>query len=166
MTDLPMTDSRPKRDRWIPWAFVGFFLVVFAANGIMLTFALRSFNGLSVDGAYDRGLSYNETLAEVQAQFALGWQIDLTVAETASGQWTASLTALDEEGLPVAVDEISAIGRRPISEGLDFDLDFRHAGRGLYEADVQWPQSGNWELRLVIMAGDKSYRLDRRLFIR
>ena len=166
MTDWPMTDSNPKRDRWIPWAFVGFFLVVFAANGIMLTFALRSFNGLSVDGAYDRGLSYNETLAEVQAQHALGWQIDLTVAETENGLWSAALTALDGDGLPIGVDEISAIGRRPTSEGLDFELTFTHAGRGLYQAEIEWPQPGLWELRLVVVSGDESYRLDRRLFVR
>ncbi len=166
MTDWPMTDSNPKRSRWIPWAFVGFFLVVFAVNAVMLTFALRSFNGLSIDGAYDRGLSYNETLAEVQAQYALGWQIDLTVTEATAGVWTAALTALDEEGLPVAVDEISASGRRPTSEGLDFDLAFRQTGRGLYEAEIEWPQPGVWEIRLVVVSGEQRYRLDQRLFIR
>ena len=46
------------------------FVVVVAVNAVMLTLALGTFNGLSTDGAYDRGLAYNQTLAAEAAQQA------------------------------------------------------------------------------------------------
>lgn len=166
MTDWPVSDRQPSHDRWIPWTFVAFFLVIFVVNGIMLTFALRSFNGLSTDEAYNRGLGYNQTLAAHQAQYEMGWQIDLSSRDSGSGQSHLTLVMFDAQDLPLAIDGISATARRPISQDLDFDVAFRHAGRGLYEAKVTWPREGQWDLRVVIESGEKSYRLDRRLFVR
>jgi len=167
MTDWPMHESRrSSRDRWIPWTFVAFFLVIFAVNGIMLTFALRSFNGLSTDGAYNRGLAYNETLASHQAQYTMGWQVDLTVEEAAQKRSIVTFTAFDADGLPLPIDDIKAVARRPISEISDFDVDFRQTGRGLFEAGIDWPLEGQWELRLIIASRNQSYRLDRRIFVR
>ena len=57
-----------KGDRWIPWSFVALFGVIVIANGTMMFFAFDSWTGLSTDDSYKRGLVYNESLAERDAQ--------------------------------------------------------------------------------------------------
>jgi nitrogen fixation protein FixH len=57
-----MSADRP-RGRWIPWLFVGGFLLVCAVNGVMIWVALSSWTGLAANQPYDRGLAYNRNLA-------------------------------------------------------------------------------------------------------
>ncbi|MEM1401356.1 MAG: FixH family protein [Pseudomonadota bacterium] len=158
--------EQPRQSRWIPWVFVGMFAVIFAVNAVMLTFALKSFNGLSVDGAYDRGLGYNETLADYRDQRALGWKIGFQESQSGPLQSDISLSLLLADDQPVTVEEITAQARRPTSAGMDFEVSLRHAGRGLYEAQIDWPVAGQWDLRLVISAGEEAFRLDKRLMVR
>ena len=56
------------RSRWIPYAFLGFFAVVLLANGAMIWLAFATWTGLETEGAYQKGLAYNRTLAETEAQ--------------------------------------------------------------------------------------------------
>ena len=39
---MPGTGYDPRRGRWIPWAFVGGFLVVFGVNSLLIYFACVS----------------------------------------------------------------------------------------------------------------------------
>ena len=59
--------------RWIPWAFVGGFGVVIAANVALILFSLGSWTGLETTDAYRKGLAYNDVLAAAEAQAARGW---------------------------------------------------------------------------------------------
>lgn len=165
MSELSDNAGPPRSSRWIPWAFVGFFVVIFAVNGVMLTFALKSFNGLWTDGAYDRGLGYNQTIAERQAQIGLGWQVAMTTAETGAQRSVVTLSAFDGKEHPLPGVVIEGIARRPASEQGDFALTFHQTGRGLYEAIADWPLPGLWEIRLTINSGGQDYRLDKRLIV-
>lgn len=40
------TTEQRRSDKWIPWAFVLGFVVIFAANAIMATLAIDTFPGL------------------------------------------------------------------------------------------------------------------------
>ena len=159
-------DTGLRKSNWIPWVFVGFFAVVFAVNGVMLTVALTTFNGLWTEGAYNRGLSYNETLAERDAQRALGWRVATEATHDDILSSIITLTAFDESEQPLPGVRIEAVARRPTSQQADFALDFRQAGRGLYQADVDWPMQGLWEVRATVHSGGDAYRLDTRLMVR
>ncbi|MEM7445188.1 MAG: FixH family protein, partial [Pseudomonadota bacterium] len=150
---------------WIPWAFVGFFLVVVAANGIMLSFAISSFNGLSTDGAYDRGLSYNEVLAEEAAQDALGWRLAAGAVPLGDGVIDVQLQAFDEQDRPVMDAVISVLVSRPISDDHDFTIELSHRGEGLYGEQVSVPLEGFWNLRMDITRGDDRLRADARVLV-
>ena len=67
--------DRERRSRWIPWTFVWGFVVILAANGIMVFFAFDSFTGISTDDAYRRGLGFNEQVEARQRAETLGWQV-------------------------------------------------------------------------------------------
>src|SRR5690242_7131073 len=71
-----LTPSSSSRFSIVPWLFVAGFALVIAVNGIMMWFAIGSFSGLYSDHARDRGLNYNQVMAEQRARDALGWTIE------------------------------------------------------------------------------------------
>ncbi|NOZ41657.1 MAG: hypothetical protein GXP02_00585, partial [Alphaproteobacteria bacterium] len=56
---------------------VGFFIVIFIINGLMVFFALSTFGGLETRNPYFKGLYYNRQLAAAAAQEKSGWKISL-----------------------------------------------------------------------------------------
>ena len=169
-----MTASAPARVRtgaWIPWMFVLGFLVVFAVNGIMVTVALNTFNGLSTDAAYDRGLSYNAELADYDAMRALGWvphpafeRAGPTVEGITEGAVT--LTLSDAGGQPITRATVAAEVLRPASNSYDFTVLLPHQGDGRYAAPVTLTLPGVWEMRFAVTHPTGHYQLRERLDIR
>jgi nitrogen fixation protein FixH len=165
MADRNDADFDPKRSRWIPWAIVGFFGVVIAVNLVMLWFALGTFNGLSYKEAYDRGVHYNETLARQEAQQALGWQVELGVETPGAKRADITLVLADKSGAPIAYASVNGALVRPVQEGNDMAVSLDHRGGGRYEASVAAPLPGQWDLDLLVVAGDDAYRLRQRIMI-
>lgn len=166
MTDRGSDQSfDPRRSRWIPWAIVGFFGIIIAVNAVMLWFALGTFNGLSYKEAYDRGIHYNDTLAEFEAQRALGWDVRLVTEKLGSRQIELTLTLKDDTGVPITSAGVEGALVRPVQEGNDFGVSLSHQGAGRYVAAVETPLAGQWDLDLVVVVGDDSYRLRERLMI-
>src|SRR6266568_5894928 len=78
-----------------------FFGVMFLANFIMATYAVKTFSGLDADDPYDSGLAYNREIAASKAQAELGWNVELT--RTADGPATQlTVVAKDKAGLPLS----------------------------------------------------------------
>src|SRR5687768_11258821 len=72
-----MTIPTTPRRSIIPWFFpMGLSLVV-AVNVVLLVFALRTFPGLVVNNAYERGRGYGTEIERTEAQGALGWSLDV-----------------------------------------------------------------------------------------
>lgn len=155
-----------RRSRWIPYAFFGFFGVVLVANGIMLAFALGTFNGLSTDRPYDRGLSYNETLRDYRAQRALGWHLEVAVAEEGSASGDLAVAASDRTGAPLRGAAIVATFVRPTNEGSDLTVTLAEDAPGHYTGQAVPALAGQWTLRLDVIHPDGEYRLERRITLR
>jgi len=152
------------RDRWIPWAFVAFFGVVLAANAAMIWIAFATWTGLETEGAYQKGLAYNRTLAAARAQDALGWRINLDVS--AVGRLAEfELTLADRYGSLIEDAKIRAAFVRPTHAGHDVVLEVPHVHAGVYRAEAALPFAGVWELHLVAESGSDAYRLRRRVYL-
>lgn len=160
----PVTEQR--RSRWIPYAFFGFFGVVIAVNMVMLGFALGTFNGLSTEGAYDRGLGYNQELADYEAQRALGWHVETVVVPLAGGGRELVVSLASRDGLPLVGAEIAATLLRPTQAGLDQSVALREDRAGVYVGTADLPQPGQWTVSLDIAHGDDRYRYERRMTLR
>ncbi|NBC34622.1 MAG: hypothetical protein GVY13_18255 [Alphaproteobacteria bacterium] len=173
MTD-PVTArlTKPFRgDSWIPWAFVGFFLVVVLVNGIMIWVAFSTWTGISGENAnsYRQGLAFNERLAAVRAQEALGWQVDVAfesgTAGAHSGRLAVDLSGAD--GASLAGAQVTAELLRPTHPGHDFAVPLLSSGNaGTYGAEIDFPLAGQWDLRVTATHPDGTYRLTDRLFVR
>ncbi len=151
-----------RNDRWIPALIVAGFLITVAANGTMIWFALGTWSGLTTDQAYNQGLAYNETLAGAQASDALGWEVDISVADDGQAQ-TAELVVKDAVGAPVDGASIYGLFVRPTHEGFDFETVFRQVGAGRYLAEFDAPLDGQWDLRVEIVHANNVYRTAKRV---
>ena len=151
------------RSHHIPWLFVAGFGVVIAVNGVMMWLAIGSFSGLYSDHARERGLHYNRIVAEQQSRDALHWQVDakwqadtgqLLLAVTGCRRQAADRRAHDGR-IGAAGREAAASPGRPC-----------RPGEGRFDAHVDLPARGNWDLDIIVDAGDRHFALTKRLFLR
>ncbi len=147
-----MTD--PRRSRWIPWTFVLCFGLVFVVNGILIWFAVSSFSGVSVEGPFDRGRTYNAVLAEAKRQADLGWRVDVAI----EGRRLV-VSVVDRDGVPV--DLLAAEGRlvRPVERIADVPVALAGAGGGRYVAALDLPKPGLWDVKLTFEMRRSGQRL-------
>ena len=158
-----MTVRRPPGS-WIPWLFVGFFLLVIAVNGTMIWIALGSWTGLATNQAYDRGLTYNRNLEAAARAAALGWQPSL--AATLDGETgTVELILNGADGAPVTGAEVTVRFERPTSEGLDFAVPLAGTAPGVYRGGFVLPAEGAWNLHATIRRGRDLYVHDQRVVL-
>lgn len=157
---MPHASHDPRRSRWIPWAFVGAFAVVFAVNMLMIYYALSTFTGVTVSRSFERGRGYDAVLAEAARQDALGWRAEVTLAGG-----LLSVTATDRDGRPLA-GRIEGVLRRPL-EGVEIPLTFGPRGTGRWAAEVAPAQRGQWDARLTLFGpGETPFDLRRRVIAR
>lgn len=149
-------------------AFLAFFGVIFAVNGVFLYTALSTHTGLVAQEPYRKGLHYNDRIAAAERQDALGWTPDLRLTPE-SGALTLALT--DAGGLPVSGLEISGVIGRPSTARHDTKLALFETAPGRYAAAVGAREPGDWLITLEAAretsAGrDTLYRLRRRVWLK
>ncbi len=136
-------------DRWIPSLFVGAFLVVLAVNGTMIWIALSTFGGLATTDYYDRGRTYNETLAAAEDMERLGWQTDVASVALGGGHYAIEVSLTQRDGAPVNGATLLATFVRPANEAEDLDISLTSHGNGVWSQEIAPPADGLWELRLL-----------------
>lgn len=153
-----MAAPDPRRSRWIPWAFVGGFAIVLAANAIMVWASLATFTGVTVSRPYERGRGYDQVLAAAAQQDALGWTSDVQLAD---GQ--LRVVVRDRDGQPVA-GRIAGVMQRPIT-GQEIALEFT-SDTGAWIAAPNLPYRGLWEARLTLWGpGEQPLDIRQRVMV-
>jgi nitrogen fixation protein FixH len=157
----------PLTGRHVLAALLGFFGVVLAVNGVFVYLALSSWTGLDTEDAYSRGLAYNDVLAAAEAQRALGWQVDVDIANSAPRTARIAFDARDGAGRAIDGLTVEAQIRRPASDAFDRSVPLAAAEPGSYLGEVTLPRAGNWDVRLVARdGGEVRYIVDQRAWIR
>src|SRR5215475_7449602 len=105
--------SLPRPGRYMPWIFVAGFAVVIAVNTAMVWVAVGSFSGLYADKARDRGVHYNDIVAERRARDALGWRVETDWLPAAN---RLELRVTDSEGRPLANAYVAVEFVRPVEK--------------------------------------------------
>jgi nitrogen fixation protein FixH len=151
--------GQPLTGRHVLAGILGFFGVIFAVNGIFLYHALSTHNGAERVGAYERGLRYNDTLAEERAQVALGW----------SHRMTANASRIDlhmtgQAGNPVRGLEIDGRVGRPAASRFDRAVTFTETAPGHYTARVDLAEGG-WIATLSARRPGQTYSLKERVWL-
>ncbi|MCC3862272.1 FixH family protein [Pseudemcibacter aquimaris] len=142
------TQAKPYTGKRILAWFVGFFLVVFTANGIMTYFALNTWTGLETEDSYVKGLNYNDELENARTQNASGWTMDIvTKPESQTGRFEVKI---DYPESAIAPSEVKATFIRAVVEGHDQEVTLAPMGNGLYGAPVDLPLPGQWNVLVVV----------------
>jgi len=153
--------------RHVLFGLLGFFGLVFAANGAFVYLALDTFSGLSTENAYQRGLDYNETLRAAEAQRELGWRVTVTARALDGGRYRVAADFADRRGEPLDGLAIGGSLRRPTQEGLDREIALERVAPGRYASDVTLPLAGQWDLVLSARSpAGQSYTLEERLWLK
>jgi len=140
-----MTTSKPLTGRTVLFSMIGFFAVIFAVNGVFAYLALSSFPGLSTEGAYQKGLAYNQTLADAEKQTSIGW--DSNVSLSAKGQVFVQIT--DPQDTGVSGMSVTAQLMRPARSGLDQNITLAEGKPGQYIGMASPLLAGRWHLQIT-----------------
>ncbi|MDG1021253.1 MAG: FixH family protein [Emcibacteraceae bacterium] len=133
--------------RILAW-FIGFFLVVFTASGIMTYFALNTWTGLETEDSYVKGLNYNKEIENARVQNESVWNVSIAqMPETVDGRFEVQITRPDESFPPT---QVKATFIRTVIEGYDQEVTLSHLGNGLYGAPVKLPLIGQWDVLVVV----------------
>ncbi|MYD99949.1 MAG: FixH family protein [Alphaproteobacteria bacterium] len=120
---------------------LGFFLLVFAVNGVFIYFSLTSHPGTTARDAYREGLEYNRVLEGAERQQALGWR-----AEVRERGGTVGLHMRDAAGAAVGGLVGKAEVGRPASDSQDSILGTVETAPGIYEAAGPPLGPGRWKV--------------------
>ena len=149
--------------RVLAWMIM-FFGVIIAVNGVFVYLALDTWPGLSTEQAYEEGRAYNQTLADADAQNALGWRSRAAIgAPTPKGR-VLTVRMSDAHGAPIVGLKVHVVLRRPVGDGVIVDATLGEEQPGVYGALVRLPALGRWQLALTAnSANDVSYRMGHEL---
>ena len=152
-----MNDAMQPRDRWIPWYFVIFFVVLIAVDGTMATIAVRTNPGTVTQHPYESGLAYNKVVEAANAQKKLGWTGDV---DFKNGTLTFSLR--DAVQHAVIPDSVHVSFIRPSQSGMDFEADLLPDGNGHFALTPQFSAKGLWEVRVYATLKNSHYQQPKR----
>lgn len=149
-----------KKDKWIPWYFVGFFVVLFILDGIFVTLALTTHRGVVTESSYDKGLRYNETVQKAEAQQALQWISSVSIEET---NLRYTLKGSDNQAIKNA--NVTAHFSRPTQAGDDFSIALDEVEAGTYSKHIDFPAKGQWDVTLLTEINGLSHQKRKRIVI-
>ena len=140
--------ARPS-DRWIPWYFVIFFVLLALLLGSFCWIAFHTFTGEITQEGYKKGLKYNTVLKEAESQAALGWKSSLDVAT--QGQTAIIAFRLnDAQGKQLDGAEVLATYVRSTQAGHDVQIQLKSETPGIYKGEAELPLPGVWELHISV----------------
>lgn len=155
-----------KPGRWIPWSFLGGFVLVVAVNAGMVAAAFSSFTGLDTANHYRRGLAYNEALQAEAEQRRRGWTATLRFVQTDPKKGRLVATFADRQGEGLLSLDVSARIVRPTNASDDFTAALRPLGDGRYAAEIDFPLPGQWRVEVLARRGAARHRFDRRFEVK
>jgi len=153
----------PRRSRWIPWVFVGGFLLVVAVNATLIFFAVNSFTGLTTTEPYTKGLRFNEQIREAEVYEKLGWHVAARFSPIAARQGGIELRLTDRGGDAISDAEVSVEFSRPVEKDRDFTLTLRARGNGRYAAEAEFPLAGIWDVKYRTARGAETLKARDRV---
>lgn len=150
------------KQRWIPSIFVLGFLVVIGVNTVLIVKATGSFSGLVVAHPYQKGIEFNRTHQGLEEQKALHWRYRVASEAMPDGRLRVSMT-WDEAGLALSGLVLTASLERPVENLPPIPVALADRGGGRYEAVIERPRAGQWDLHVLAERSGHSFIAAERL---
>ena len=152
-----------------PWVWTVFvmFGLIFTVNYGFITAALDTSPGLVTEQYYKHGLQQNKIDKQYRAQAARGWQVKLHIPEPWQVNQDALVTVAvkDKYGNPVSDGMAEVTAYRPSDANADKTIQLKETdNKGIYQATLQLPLKGAWDINLLFRKGDAKHMLNERIF--
>jgi nitrogen fixation protein FixH len=151
------------RQRWIPSLFVLGFLVVVAVNAVLIVTATGTFSGLVVAHPYKKGAEYSRLHQALLEQKELGWQYGLQAVPQGDGQVRLIMQWRDGAALALSDLVVTLEASRPVENIAPLSVDLQSRGGGRYEALLELPRDGLWDLRIAASQGQRRFVAAERI---
>jgi nitrogen fixation protein FixH len=148
-------------DKWIPWYFVAFFVVLAILDGIFVAIAVSTHTGVVTEHAYKKGLDYNKTVAASERQDILGWHGRININGT-----LLSFYLEDKNGSVIEHAYVKAYFSRSTQDGYDFSEPLVSQSNGNYSKNIDFPLKGQWDVIIEVQWNQKQYQQSKRIIIR
>lgn len=153
--------------RHVLFSLLGFFGLIIGVNAVMITAALQSFSGETIEKAYVKGLNYNDEAAARAEQAERGWTGALeTVRRDGSAAVTIAIRTKD--GAPVTGLSAAATLRHPVRAAFDQTTLLSEIRPGVYAADVPDIGAGQWDVAIAASDPNDSritFAAERRVWL-
>lgn len=151
------------RQRWIPSLFVLGFLVVVAVNAVLIVTATGSFSGLVVAHPYKKGAEYSRLHQALADQKELGWRYSLQTVTQGDGHVRVTMQWNDGAALALSDLAVTLEASRPVENIAPLTVDLQPRGGGRYEAVLQLPREGLWDLHIAASQGERRFVAAERI---
>ena len=142
----------------------GFFLVMFAANGALIYFALHTLHGEALENSYDASQAFNRVIAEARAQDQRGWKADVLTRAEGPGE-RVMVEFHDPNGAAITDLTVTARFQHPFDAALDRTVTLVSDG-GNYEGVAAPIGRGRWTLVIEASRGaERLYRSQNKLTV-
>jgi nitrogen fixation protein FixH len=160
--------AKPLTGRTVLVTIIGFFVVVFAVNGVFLFLALSTNTGIVAVEPYRKGLKYNERIAAEERQLKLGWKSEISI-DASGGSLVAVISDRDGNGVSGLVANVK-VGRAA-TDREDIGATLTETTPGRYEAKHLFHEPGGYIANLEVSDPNSAdhgvvYRARRRLWLK
>ena len=155
---------RPLTGRTVLICLIGFFAVVFIANGIMISAAVSTFGGVETASSYQAGLAFAREAAAAHAQGELHWQVTAHVRPS-PGATLVDIEARDAAGRPLAGLTATAHLAHPNDRRSDQAVSLSEGAAGQFRGTAS-PVVGQWDVVIELARdGERLFRSRNRVVL-
>jgi len=155
---------RPLTGRMVLICLIGFFAVVFIANGIMISAAVSTFGGVETASSYQAGLAFAREAAAAHAQDELHWRVTAQV-RLAPGATLVDIEARDSAGRPLAGLTATAQLAHPNDRRADQAVSLNEGAAGQFRGTAS-PVVGQWDVVIELARdGERLFRSRNRVVL-
>ncbi|WP_207063911.1 FixH family protein [Motiliproteus sp. SC1-56] len=153
----------PWRSPWV-LGWTALLVVFFIANGVFIYLAQTNNPGLVVENYYERGQDYEKNMLKRRAADP-GWVMQIQEPEQLEPGQPAvfGFELKGREGEVVNPDEVVLRAYRPVNAADDFEAPMARLRSGYYEAEVNFPLPGVWDLLVTVDKGGEEYSAPLRV---
>jgi nitrogen fixation protein FixH len=160
-----MQNSTPRpSDRWIPWIIVSFFVAFIIPLAWFTWLSVDTYTGQVTSNAYEKGLTYNSTIAHAEAQQQLGWKTDVKTKADADGV-QVRFQLKDKQGQPVNDAAVLVRFTRTTQSGHDSEITLKPQAQGTYEGSIKLELPGLWNMRISVSKGEHNYQQSQNITV-
>jgi nitrogen fixation protein FixH len=142
---------------WVPVMLLGMSVTI---GGISVYFATNDPSFAVEEDYYQKGLEWDQTMAQKRVNNELGWKVRPSVVE---GQLQVKVT--DANDLPVGGGQLEYVVFHNARAGIKLKGEAVDSSElaGVYTADLDFDRAGTWVVRYRIQRGEDLYVSETRM---